>query len=98
MRWDGTKWSLLETMAKTKDSKYTYFEAKTKSFSNFVITSLKGTAIEIPTFVVTETVTPSKLTEIEKPNPSPTKKTAGFDVVLAIVAVFSICVSRRMRR
>ncbi|PWB49405.1 MAG: hypothetical protein C3F06_14755, partial [Candidatus Methanoperedenaceae archaeon] len=40
-RWDGSKWIRLQTSEKTKDSKYTYFEGNTNSFSPFVITSLK---------------------------------------------------------
>lgn len=37
LRWDGTDWETLETIEKGKDSTYTYFEAKTESFSPFAI-------------------------------------------------------------
>lgn len=43
VRWDGKKWTQLETAEKAKDSTYTYYEAKTDAFSPFAITGLKET-------------------------------------------------------
>lgn len=96
MRWDGTKWITLETLVKTKDSTFTYFEAKADAFSPFVITGLKGTTSEKATPVITGTS--SNPIEIEQPTPAHTKKTAGFEAVLSIAAVWMIFISRRIRR
>ncbi|MDP3104923.1 MAG: PGF-pre-PGF domain-containing protein [Candidatus Methanoperedens sp.] len=41
-KWDGSNWIKLETMVDGKDSVYSYFEAKTYSFSSFAIVGLKG--------------------------------------------------------
>jgi PGF-pre-PGF domain-containing protein len=41
VRWDGSKWDQLETLEKTKDSTYIYFEAKSNSFSSFAITGIE---------------------------------------------------------
>jgi len=99
MRWDGTKWSPLETQVTTKDSKYTYFESKTNAFSPFAITSLKGTAIETPTPSVTETTAiPTIPPTASQPTPVPTKKTSGFEVILSVVAVSVIFAVWRNRR
>jgi len=40
LRWNGSKWNPLETSEKSKDSNYSYFEAKTDRFSSFVITGI----------------------------------------------------------
>jgi PGF-pre-PGF domain-containing protein len=47
VKWDGSKWVQLETMEISKDTAFTYFEAKTDTFSMFTITGLKG--VEVPT-------------------------------------------------
>jgi PGF-pre-PGF domain-containing protein len=44
VRWDGSKWDQLETSEITKDSNFSYFNAKTNAFSSFAITQL-GNAV-----------------------------------------------------
>lgn len=39
IKWDGSKWNTLETTEKNKGGTFTYYEAKTDSFSSFAITS-----------------------------------------------------------
>jgi hypothetical protein len=41
VRWDGSKWDPVETSEETKDITYTYFKAKTYSFSSFAITGME---------------------------------------------------------
>lgn len=98
MRYDGTKWSPLETLVKSTDNKYTYFEGKTNAFSPFAITIMKQEARETSTPAAAVTDSPAKPSETEKPAPAPTKKSAGFEVVIAIVAVFALIATRRIRR
>lgn len=42
LRWDRNGWADLETAEKNKDNTYTYFEAKTQSFSSFEIIGRKS--------------------------------------------------------
>ena len=45
VRWDGSKWIILETNVKDKDSTTTYFEANTNRFSHFAITGFQETPV-----------------------------------------------------
>jgi PGF-pre-PGF domain-containing protein len=49
VRWVGTNWVQLETTQISKDSIYTYFEAKTTAFSNLAIVGLKGETVPTAT-------------------------------------------------
>ncbi len=42
-RWTGKEWVKLDTNKKTKDSTYSYYEAKTYGFSTFAISGVKNT-------------------------------------------------------
>ena len=64
VRWDGSKWDPVETSEETKDITYTYFEAKTYSFSSFAITGMK------PKESMTVTENTSTLYPIEYTEPS----------------------------
>ncbi len=89
VKWDGSKWAQLETMEKTKDSAFTYFEAKTDTFSVFAITGLKGGVIvptATPAGVVTETPLKPTVTPTA-PTAAPTKKVPGVEGIVAIVAI-----------
>jgi iron complex transport system substrate-binding protein len=44
VKWDGSKWVELETTEKTKDSTFTYYEAKAETFSSFAIIGSKAAA------------------------------------------------------
>ncbi|VVB90217.1 Uncharacterised protein [uncultured archaeon] len=93
-RWDGSKWIILETGEKTNDSTYTYYEAKTDSFSPFVITGIKSVTMPAATPEIVETTSPvqtstATLTSTTTPAAGMTEKVGGFGKVLVIIA-FSI--------
>ncbi|MDP2766351.1 MAG: PGF-pre-PGF domain-containing protein, partial [Candidatus Methanoperedens sp.] len=99
LRWDKSKWVQLETTEKNKDSTYTYYEAKTDSFSAFVITLIED--------VVTPASTPAiEQAEIAKPIETaaqaviPAKKAAGFEfeVILVIIALLVLFWQVRNRK
>ncbi|MDO9097895.1 MAG: PGF-pre-PGF domain-containing protein, partial [Candidatus Methanoperedens sp.] len=104
VKWDGSKWVQLETSEKTKDVSFTYFEAKTDTFSVFAITGLKGGVIvptATPAGAVTVTETPVKPTgtATAAPTPVPTKKKVpGFELVLVAAAFCSVYLFSRKRR
>ncbi|MBU4491823.1 MAG: PGF-pre-PGF domain-containing protein, partial [Euryarchaeota archaeon] len=99
LKWDKSKWVQLETTEKNKDSTYTYYEAKTDSFSAFVITLIED--------VVTPASTPA-IEQAEIPKPIgratqaviPAKKAAGFEfeVILAIIALLVLFWQVRNRK
>jgi len=94
-KWDGSKWINLETIVDVKDSGYSYFEAKTDSFSSFAIVGLKGNDPETTSkFVaeVTEIAGASQATEAIHVEKSP-----GFDVALMITAVYAVHLSGRRK-
>lgn len=99
VKWDGSQWAQIETAEKTKDDTYTYYEAKTDTFSVFAITGLKGGVIvptATPPGAVTET--PAKPTGAGTPAPAPTKKVPGFELVLVAAALCSVYLFGRKRR
>jgi PGF-pre-PGF domain-containing protein len=55
LRWDGKKWSPLETQLKDHDEKYTYYQAKTNSFGAFAISSISPYYRVTPEVQITET-------------------------------------------
>ncbi|MDW7725596.1 MAG: PGF-pre-PGF domain-containing protein [Candidatus Methanoperedens sp.] len=58
LRWDGSKWNQLETSEMTKDSTYTYFEAKTDRFSSFAITGIEKEGYIPENVIITESAKP----------------------------------------
>lgn len=94
VKWDGSKWVQLETAEKTKDGAYTYYEAKTDTFSVFAITGLKGVAVPTPTPVVTVTETPA-VTPTKTPvvTATPVKPPGISAWVYAIIAIVIIAVA-----
>lgn len=102
VKWDGSQWAQIEIAEKTKDNTYTYYEAKTDSFSVFAITGLKGGVIvptATPAGAVTEE-TPAKPTgtATAAPTPVPTKKVPGFELVLVAAALCAVYLFSRKRR
>jgi len=86
VKWDGSKWAQIDTYEKNKDATYTYYEAKTDSFSAFAITGLKKVVepTAAPVIEATETVTPIETT----PAAVPTEKgVPGFEAAVAILAI-----------
>ena len=57
-KWESNKWTNLEISEKTNDDTFTYYEAKTDSFSSFAITGFKGEvrSNEIPVIQPNETL------------------------------------------
>lgn len=100
VKWDGSKWAQLETMEKTKDSTFTYFETKTDTFSGFAITGLKG-GIIVPTATpaIGVTGTPVKPTvTATAAAPAPTERVPGFELVLSASALCAVYLFGRKRR
>ncbi len=94
VKWDGSQWVRLETSGSSKDGDYTYFEAKTDTFSSFAISvqadSAKPIASETPS-KVTPSSTPARTTA-----PEPTKA-PGFEMILAIVTIGILYLLERKR-
>ncbi|MGB8216013.1 MAG: PGF-pre-PGF domain-containing protein [Candidatus Methanoperedens sp.] len=93
IKWDGSKWVQIETAEKTMNSTYTYYEAKTDSFSSFAITGLKGVVVPTATPAVEETITP---TEAATPTVVPTeevKKVSELSTILSITLVILIIIT-----
>jgi len=92
-KWDGSKWIKLETIVDGKDSVYSYFEAKTDSFSSFAIVGLKGNDAA-STFAagVTDRAGPAQAAESPQAERSP-----GFDVALMITAIYAVYQSGRRK-
>lgn len=84
IKWDGSKWNMLETTEKNKDAAFTYYEAKTDRFSSFAITGLK--AIAMP-----------NLTEAAVPTTVPAKKVSGFGLVLYIATLCAVYLLKRKK-
>lgn len=96
VRWDGTKWVQLETTQNSKDSTYTYFEAKTTAFANFAIAGLNG---EIVPAATTESETLEQFTAIEEtPVESQKKGTPGFEIALSAAVLSMLYLFVRSRR
>jgi len=66
LRWGGSKWNLLDTVPKSRDETFVYYEAKTNAFSPFAIVavplypSATVQVVETPTFI---TIPFQKITE-----------------------------------
>jgi PGF-pre-PGF domain-containing protein len=96
IKWDGSKWAQLETLEISADSSYTYFEAKTDTFSSFAITVLKGVAIPM--------ITPSGTAPAATGAPQVTEKASGkaepinLVVIIAVIALIAIAVLLYLKR
>jgi PGF-pre-PGF domain-containing protein len=89
VKWDGSKWIDRETTEKSKDGSFTYFEAKTDSFSSFAITGQKAVVSPTATAAIKATpVTTEGMTAT--PTAAPTRKAEGFGLVFASAALCAI--------
>ncbi len=86
VKWDGSKWVQIETAEKTKDGTFTYFEAKTDTFSIFAITGLKEVVVPTATPAVEVTETATLIETIPAAVPTE-KKVPGFEAAVAILAI-----------
>ncbi len=91
LKWDGSNWIQLETVEMTKDAAYTYYEAKTNTFSPFAISSLKGRVVPT-TPAVTTTVTRTT-TPIATPTAAAKPPTIQWSYILIILIVVIVVVS-----
>ena len=94
MRWDGTKWSPLETLMKTKDGTFTYFEAKTNAFSPFAITAGAQEETVSQTPQISAIKTPVSQQPVT-PTPVATKSTPGFELVFVLATILTAFMLRR---
>ena len=93
IRWDGSKWVSLETTENTKDNNFTFYKAKTDSFSALAITGLKYEESKVQT-----TETEDRKTEEMAVIPDvQTEKSSGFGVILAILTFILINIFRNRR-
>lgn len=104
VRWDGSRWVTLETEEKTKDSTYTYYEAKISNFSVFAITRLES--VVVPTSIVKATppevtvtstaIIPGEITTVSRTNS--TEKAIGFEMALALATLLAVYIFERKKR
>lgn len=85
MKWDGEKWLQLDTTEKSRNSTFTYFEAKTDSFSSFSITGLKGLVTPLQAI---EAATPTPAIQAETTQAHVLEKEQDTLSILTVVAVF----------
>jgi PGF-pre-PGF domain-containing protein len=97
VKWDGSQWIQLETVEKMRNDTYTWFEAKTHSFSPFAITGLKGGVI-VPTATPPGAVTETQAVPTETGAAPPVRKVPGFEFVLTIAILSVAYLLGRMRR
>jgi PGF-pre-PGF domain-containing protein len=100
VKWDGSKWIQRETAEKSKDGAFTYFEAKTDSFSSFAIVAMKASEAQAVPGQTGANVTATAAGNVETTNApfAATKETAGFEPMLAmfaLCAVYLLCKKRR---
>lgn len=97
MKWDGSKWNILETTEKTKDGTFTFLEGKTGSFSSFAITGFKATATPTAAPAIGVTGTPARPggTVIPAtPTAVPTEKgIPGFEATVAVLVISLLAAS-----
>lgn len=87
LKWDGSKWIQLETIEKTNDDTYSYYEAKSDTFSVFAITVLKDSSAPKPSATGKETI---QTTPTDKTATNPVEKIAGFEIVIALIALSAV--------
>lgn len=92
VKWDGSKWNQLDTAEKSRNSTFTYYEAKTDSFSSFAITGLKGLVPAPAQAIETATPTPAIHAETTRtPILKEEKDTSSIlTVTTAVLAVITI--------
>jgi PGF-pre-PGF domain-containing protein len=88
VKWDGSKWAKVDTSLKNRDEIYTYYEAKTDSFSAFAITGMKEVVVPAATSVIeaTEKVASIETTPVAVPTD---KKAPEFETIIAVFAMLT---------
>ncbi|HEY9205187.1 MAG TPA: PGF-pre-PGF domain-containing protein [Candidatus Methanoperedens sp.] len=93
LKWKNNTWNNLETKETGKNETFTFFEAKTDSFSSFAISGLKNEAAPSGT----ATATPGHDETERTQTPVQTEKTAGFEIILSIIAFSAVYLLWRKR-
>jgi len=87
LKWSGNSWLQFEAKELSKDELFTYFETKTQSFSVFAITGISKVEEPQTTQTQEDKVTPEKTEKPAQPQASPGKRTAGFELISAMIAI-----------
>jgi PGF-pre-PGF domain-containing protein len=96
-KWDGSKWNVLETMEKNKDSTHTHFEAKTDGFSSFAIVAMPApTPTPVQTVIVTPAMPAEGTSTYPTETPKPTPASPGFEFILAVLLLLAVYLKRRL--
>ncbi len=95
LKWDGSKWTQLDTTRIREDASYIYYEATTDTFSHFAISGVKGTSI--PAAPAASQITPAatrtpEVTEMHPGEAQPVRLTLiiGVFALIAIIAFLYI--------
>ncbi len=95
VKWDGSNWITLETSENMRNDKYTYFEAKTSSFSPFAIIGLKGGII--PTITPGITITVTSTPAVTQP-PSEEAPPVNLAIIIGVIFLIAITVIVYIKR
>lgn len=89
LRWDEAQWVTLETIKKSEDSTYTYFESMSNTFSPFAITGLKA---EASTPIQTKAALPTSIPAGTSDIPIETKSTTNWVLIIGVIFVIGIAI------
>ncbi len=100
VKWDGSKWIQRETAEKSKDGAFTYFEAKTDSFSSFAIVAMKASEAQAVPGQTNANVTATVAGQAETTNAplAGPKETPGFEPMFAVFSLCAVYLLGRKRR
>lgn len=99
VKWDGYEWKELETTQTEKDGSYTFYEAKSDSFSGFAIIGSKEETVQSVTTgqKEQEVKTPEIKVTAKKVTGEPVEDTPGFGMILLMTALSAVYVLRKRR-
>lgn len=98
LKWDGSKWLQLDTMEKTKDEYYTYFESRSETFSHFAVSGIKN--MPASTSLPEATINPGPQTTPANITPDKTPTTLNWIIyiitaMLIITAVYLYIIKKK---
>ena len=94
VKWDGSKWTTLETSEKSKDGTHTYFEGKTTLFSHFAITASVSEISPTPAPISPEV--PKETPKVTATTPAKgTPAIPGWMALIMAVAAYFIGVRKK---
>ncbi len=99
LKWDGSKWTQLDTTRIMEDASYVYYEATTDTFSHFAISGLRGASV--PTALGASQMTPATTPALEvtviPPEDAPPIRLALIIGVFALIAIIAFLYLRKNR-